>query len=85
MCCGQMSTLAITVDGSQVFACGDADNCAFGTREFTGNHYRPIVSHLWLWPANIIIVCVSASAPSDSHGPICEGLVRQQVLCPPHH
>lgn len=42
-----MFTLAISEDGSQVFAWGEAEHCAFGCRELTGDHYHPLVSLLY--------------------------------------
>lgn len=39
-----MFTLAITEDGSQVFGWGEADHCAFGSRDITGDHFQPVVS-----------------------------------------
>lgn len=42
--CGQMFTLAITEDGSQVFGWGEADHCTFGSRDITGDHFQPVVS-----------------------------------------
>ena len=44
--CGQAFTLAITEDGKKVFGWGDAEHCAFGSRQITGDHYYPIVSLL---------------------------------------
>ena len=45
--CGQTFTLAISDDGSQVFAFGKADNAAFGTRGVTGDHFYPmLLNHL---------------------------------------
>ena len=41
--CGQMFTLALSEDGSQVFGSGKSDNCAFGTRDITGDHYHFMV------------------------------------------
>lgn len=41
--CGQCCTIAISKDGSQVFACGKSDNCAFGDANISGNHQYPFV------------------------------------------
>lgn len=39
-----MFTLAITEDGRHVYGFGKSDNCAFGLRDITGDHYFPMVS-----------------------------------------
>ena len=42
--CGQYFTLAISKDGSQVFACGKADAGAFGNSSISGEYHQPLVS-----------------------------------------
>ena len=39
-----MYTLAISEDGSRVFAFGKSDDCAFGRQSITGDHHQPMVS-----------------------------------------
>ena len=55
-----MFTLAITEDGTQVFAWGKADNCAFGLRNVTGDHHHPVVSlYNWTYMTNNSTIFIS--------------------------
>lgn len=79
VCCGQFFTLAITEDGSRVFAWGKSDYSAFGLRDLSGDHYRPVVRFYSVGTKSLFMclsVYIVAESP-DSHGSICEGCCRQ--------
>jgi alpha-tubulin suppressor-like RCC1 family protein len=95
--CGQMFTLAISQDGSQVFGWGNADNCSFGSPDNVGSTHSPVVSTktmMFFTPVHQLLLNLVAlhsccvyivAASSDSHGPICEGCVWEPVFSPPYN
>ena len=74
--CGQTFTLAITEDGMQVFAWGEAEQCAFGSREIAGDHFSPMV-----WFSNSIYMCINvhilALGAFDALWTICKDSIRK--------
>lgn len=76
-----MFTLAITEDGSQVFAWGKADNCAFGLRNLIGDHHYPLVSKTYCLFYILKIITIFVVVESFiSHWSICEIGIWKQIL-----